>query len=139
MQFDELKDEYKPEEEINDDIKTLYKEYFSQRKSTSHKFNTKYEIIKSYVHMIKSIIHDISISFDIITEKKGTKRNDRKYKYYLDVNSLINFITLCQITNPKLKNVKLLFVSLLGLIFCKSNLKFVADVKPLKNNIEPLA
>jgi hypothetical protein len=104
MKFDELKDEYKPEEEINDDIKTLYKEYFSQRKSGKHKFNTKYEIIKSYVHMIKSIIHDISISFDIITEKKGTKRNDRTYKYYLDVNSLIRFITLCQLTNSKLRN-----------------------------------
>lgn len=121
MIFDELKDDYKPEEEINDDIKSLYKEYFSQRKSTSHKFNTKYEIIKSYVHMIKSIIHDISVSFDIITEKKGTKRNDRKYKYYLDVNSLINFITLCQTTNPKLKNYDIELI------------KNLTNIEPIKN------
>jgi hypothetical protein len=134
MKFDELKDDYKPEEEINDGIKTLYKEYFSQRKSTIHKFNTKYEIIKSYIHMIKTIIHDISISFNIITEKRGTKRNDRKYKYYLDVNSLINFITLCQITNPKLKNYDIELIQTLTNIEPLKKCHNIYDEDTLVNN-----
>jgi hypothetical protein len=134
MKFDELKDNYKPEEEINDGVKTLYKEYFSQRKSTIHKFNTKYEIIKSYIHMIKTIIHDISISFNIITEKRGTKRNDRKYKYYLDVNSLINFITLCQITNPKLKNYDIELIQTLTNIEPLKKCHNIYDEDTLVNN-----
>lgn len=97
--------------EISDEFKEVYLELFSRRRSDKYKYDSKYELIKVYINMIKNIFGDIPI----VKSKRGTK-GKKEYQYYLDVNILIGIVELIKLGNSKLSNFNQLLIEKITLI-----------------------
>jgi hypothetical protein len=86
-----------PSNEISDKFKELYESISPKR--TTKKYNSKSELLKVYVNIIKNICGDIPI----ITSKRIKKDGKNSYEYKIDKVVLKDIILLAKFKNPTLK------------------------------------
>lgn len=83
--------------EISKSFKELY--FLSLPKQTAKKFNSKYELLKIYVNIIKNICGELPL-----IQSKRVKINKKCiYKYSVNEELATNLILLSKFKNPKLK------------------------------------
>ena len=109
--------------EINKDFKKLYENLFPKR--TSKSFNTKNNLRKIYINIIKNICgDDLPIIFNKKVKNKQTKKSE--INYFLNIDLMKEIITLVKFNNPQLKDYNLELIEKLT--------TFKPEPKPIKSN-----
>lgn len=104
---------------ISEEFQTLCTHAFSTRKNDKFKYDSRYELIKTYVGMVRNICGDIPI----ISQKRAKIKNVLQYKYYLEINEIINLVELLCLSNNSLKNMDVKLIEKL------------TEIKPQKSNV----
>jgi len=104
---------------ISEDFQLLCKNAFSTRKSDKFQYDSKYELKKTYVNMIKNICGDLKM----ITQKQVRVNKTREYQYYLNVNEIIKLVELLCISNSSFQNMDAVMIEKL------------TKIKPMKKSV----
>lgn len=104
---------------ISEDFQLLCKNAFSARKSDKFQYDSKYELKKTYVNMIKNICGDLKV----ITQKQVRVNKSREYQYYLNINEVIRLVELLSISNSSFQNMDAVLIEKL------------TKIKPIKKSV----